>query len=219
MKNLLSISTILISLFLFLACSDEAKTMSKEDFSKKYSDILCGKEFECCPDKGFGAPHYSTLDECKSETYTNMINKYSGNNTEFDEEEAHTCYAYVEELFGSFSCTEYSQPSKIMKMCKDVQRGLLKEGEKCGAGDCEEGLSCIDQGESGECMKEVGEGESCLEDEALCSDGLFCDDDFICQKKKQEGEACNDNKECYYYDCIKGRCVATAITVLSEMCK
>lgn len=100
---------------------------------------------------------------------------------------------------------------------------VTAEGEPCGlecfgegddrfcSGGCSGELRCestfdgVTTTSSCEVRVEVGEGDSCSE--RFCDDGLWCNDDNVCEPERAAGATCTDDRQCSE-TCDGGVCTA-----------
>ncbi|WP_434420702.1 DUF7107 domain-containing protein [Nannocystis pusilla] len=101
------------------------------------------------------------------------------------------------DILDTFTCKPFDDlpTMQIGQTCMDEDANDL--------GECAEGLAC--SFDSYECVPEVGEGEACGDDPAVCEGALICDGG-VCVASRPSGAACDSPYQCETVACMNGVC-------------
>jgi hypothetical protein len=90
-------------------------------------------------------------------------------------------------------------------------------GTSCSSlGECVIGHYCDVSGSVGTCTPRLPAGQPCPKGASQCALDAYCDDDFTCRSKKNEGAACGSSEECLG-SCQEGTCSrSTVVEALSN---
>jgi hypothetical protein len=106
------------------------------------------------------------------------------------------------ECFGSTSSTGTARCyTNDGLYCDQTCKPLIAVGQPCEAEGCVDGAYCT----GGSCAALPAAGEPCAQT-YVCGADLYCDLNTTCQKRKADGQACQDGSECVAGNCQSGVC-------------
>jgi hypothetical protein len=192
-----------------IACSaDDPPPETREHFCDRWADAACNRDVvSFC--------QASSADDCRlsQERFCLSLVPASG----FVDDHANDCIDAVGAAYGDADLT-VSELETVLRLgapCDQLVRGSRTEGGSCTSRfDCDApgGFDCVFKGSeaSGTCQlpETVSPGRDCAANNAVCTDGFYCDGDN-CIEGKDTGEACTRDAECADGYCGPDRvCVA-----------
>ena len=186
-----------IGMLLLAGCSDN------KDFSQKYAEALCAKNWECCPAS-------ELADKTKADCVMNnqfgisalvgSINEsQSKGRATYDAGKANACA----DALAAMTCDEFKQGGSNAATCmsfvtpKVAEGGACTQDYECTTNNCQ-GATTTDPPVDGACAAAISLapiGGACTGIE--CVDGAYCDSTTsTCQKSKGAGETCTSDSEC-----------------------
>lgn len=205
MKRFLFTALSLVA-FAPLACSDESPAPeTREGFCDRWGQAACSADV-------VSACQAASADDCRlaQEEFCLDLVPVTG----FAPNQADACINAVRSAYSDADLTadELDTVLRLGPPCNRLVRGPREAGETCtSSADCNapEGYECVIKGSmgTGTCQQpEVVEaGRDCSADEAVCTEGFFCDGEN-CVEGAAAGEACVINEQC-----AEGYCADTDV--------
>jgi hypothetical protein len=188
-------SSVLLLCIPFACSDDSSQSETREDFCSRWGAAVCNADV-------VSACQASNVDACRLSQERFCLDLVPSNG--FTSDRADACIDAVKSAYSDTDLTaeELGTVLRLDAPCDQLVRGTRAAGESCMSRlDCNgpEGYDCVFKaGEmTGNCEQPVvvQPGRDCTSDNALCTDGFYCNGSN-CVEGGRPGEACLRNDQC-----------------------